>query len=264
MKPIVSYIICSVQRSGTHLLCNILERTGLAGLPNEYFYFGPDWTWEKPRPARAAYIEQLLQQASTPNGTCGLVVMWVYFYRLLQMLQEIPAYKGMNDSQLLNTIFNRPRYIWMRRRDHVRQAVSWAIALQTGVWIEKAGETSQPRSRPRFDFNLIDDLYNRIRAGEAGWANYFLENQIDPLVLFYEDIVASNRNAAVRVLEFLRTPFPPGLEIAAPTTQRQASAISREWAASYRKLKENKVSKLAHALGTSARKAYRWVCDRDG
>ncbi len=248
MKPITSYIICSVQRSGTHLLCSILEKTGLAGLPNEYFYFGGDWTWEKRSPSRAAYIEWLFQQTTTPNGVCGFVVMWVYFDRMLQMLQEIPPRKGLNGSQLLDTIFNRPRYIWMRRRDHVQQAVSWAMALQTGVWIDNSGKTRQPRSEPRFDFNLIDDLHDRITAGEAGWANYFRENQIAPLALFYEDIVASNREAAVRVLEFLGTPFPPTLEIAAPTTQKQANSISREWAATYRKLKENKVSRLARAL----------------
>ncbi len=248
MKPLTSYLICSVQRSGTHLLCSILEKTHLAGLPNEYFYFGDDWTWEKRCPSPAAYIEQVFQQATTPNGVWGCAVMWVYFNRMLQMLQEIPAYKDINGSQTLDTIFNRPRYIWMRRRDHVQQAVSWSIALQTGIWVEKVGETPQPRSQPRFDFNLIDDLHDRITAGQVGWANYFRENQIGPLVLFYEDIVASNRDAAVRVLEFLGTPFPPTLEIAAPTTRKQANSISQEWAASYRKLKANKMSKIAHFL----------------
>ena len=250
MKPITSYIICSVQRSGTHLLCSILEKTRLAGSPDEYFISEADWTWEKRwgSPSRAVYIERIFEQKTTPNGVCGFVVMWVYFDLMLQMLQEIPAYKDMNGSQLLDAIFNRPKYIWMRRRDHVQQAVSWAIALQTGVWIKKTGKTPKLRSKPHFDFNLIDDLHNRITAGEAGWANYFRENQIAPLVLFYEDIVASNRDAAVLVLEFLGAPFPPTLEIAAPTTQKQAGSIAQEWAASYRKLKENKVSKLAHAF----------------
>jgi trehalose 2-sulfotransferase len=249
MKPLTSYIICSVHRSGTHLLCSILEKTRLAGLPHEYFYFDRDGTCpEKRSLSRAAYIERIFQQATTPNGVWGCVVMWVYFDRLLQILQKNPAGKGLNGSELLDAIFNRPRYIWLRRRDHVEQAVSWALALQTDVWIKEAGETPEPLSEPRFDFNQLDDLHDRITAGEAGWENYFRENQIAPLVLFYEDIVASNRDVAVRVLEFLGTPFPLTLEIAAPTPQKQASSISQEWAKSYRKLKENKVSRLARAL----------------
>jgi pyruvate/2-oxoglutarate dehydrogenase complex dihydrolipoamide acyltransferase (E2) component len=31
MKPAISYIIASTQRSGTHLLCTILRSTGIAG-----------------------------------------------------------------------------------------------------------------------------------------------------------------------------------------------------------------------------------------
>jgi hypothetical protein len=47
--------------------------------------------------------------------------MWTYFDRLVQMLQEIPAYKNFNESQLLAAVFNRPKYIWMRRRNRVEQ-----------------------------------------------------------------------------------------------------------------------------------------------
>jgi LPS sulfotransferase NodH len=37
MKPHISYVICAVQRSGSFLLCEALENTGLAGNPEEYF-----------------------------------------------------------------------------------------------------------------------------------------------------------------------------------------------------------------------------------
>jgi LPS sulfotransferase NodH len=63
---------------------------------------------------------------------------------------------------------------------------------------------------------------------EAGWANFFRENQIDRLVLFYEDVIASNRAAAERILEFLRVPCSPDLEIAPPAVEKQATQISEE------------------------------------
>ena len=109
--------------------------------------------------------------------------MWPYFDHVVQMLQEIPAYSNLNGPQLFAAVFNRPKYIWMRRRNRVQQAVSWAIAEQTRVWIQKMGEKPRLGARPRFDFDVIHHLYNLIVASEAGWANYFRENHIEPLVL---------------------------------------------------------------------------------
>jgi LPS sulfotransferase NodH len=250
MKPTISYVIASVQRSGTHLLCSILESTGVASSPNEYFLSKPAQSWEERwgTQSRAAYIERVLQQNTMPNGVFGVVVMWSYFDRMLQMLQEIPPYKNLQGAQLLAAVFHRPKYIWMRRRNRVEQAVSWAMACHRGVWVQKTGKKHQTRAMPHFNFKVIDAWCNRIAAHEAGWANYFRENQIDPLVLFYEDVVASNRDAAERVLEFLGVPFPPDLEIPLPTVQKQATQISEEWAASYLKIKRKKTGKLARVI----------------
>src|SRR5262245_16749208 len=95
MKPAISYIVASTQRSGTHLLCSILRSTGVAGSPGEFFLCKPGETWEQRwgAPSRDAYVERVLQQNTGPNGVFGTVVMWSYFERMLQKLQEIPASK---------------------------------------------------------------------------------------------------------------------------------------------------------------------------
>jgi LPS sulfotransferase NodH len=250
MKHAISYVIASIQRSGTHLLCSILRSTGVVGSPDEHFLSKPGETWEKRwgAPSRVAYVQHVLRQNTAANGVFGTVVMWSYFERMLGMLQEIPAYRNLNGAQLLAAIFRKPKYIWMRRRNHVEQAVSWAMACQTGVWTQKAEEKSQPSAIPRFDFKVIDEWCNRIAAHDEGWANYFRENQIEPLVLFYEDVIASHRAAAQRVLEFLGLPFPPDMEIPPPAVEKQATRISEEWAACYLKLKRTKTGKLSRIL----------------
>jgi LPS sulfotransferase NodH len=250
LNPAISYIIASVQRSGTHLLCSILRSTGIAGSPEEHFLSKPGETWEKRwgAPSRVAYVQNVLRKNTAANGVFGTVVMWSYFERMLQMLQEIPAYKTSNGAQLLAAVFCKPKYIWMRRRNHVEQAVSWAMACQTGVWTQKAEEKSQPQAIPKFDFKVIDEWCNRIVAHDEGWANYFRENQIEPLVLFYEDVVASHRAAAERVLEFLGLQFPPGLEIPPPAVEKQATGISEEWAACYLKHKRAKTGRLGRII----------------
>src|SRR5205809_3486658 len=250
MKPAISYIIASTQRSGTHLLCSILRSTGIAGSPDEFFMSKPGETWEERwnAPSRAGYIERVFQNHTGANGVFGAVVMWNYFERMLQMLQEVREYNRFSGAELLAELFNRPKYIWMRRRNRVEQAVSWAMACQTGVWAQKGEVTSQPCATPNFDFKVIDEWCNRIAAHEASCANYFRENQIEPLVLYYEDIVASHRTAAERVLEFLELPFPPDLEIPPPAVEKQANQISDEWAACYLKLKKAKTGRLARIL----------------
>ena len=251
MSAAISYVIASVQRSGTHLLCSILRSTGAAGSPEEYFLSKPGETWEKrwAAPSRDAYVQHILRQNTAANGVFGTVVMWSYFERMLQMLQEIPAYKNLNGAQLLATVLSKPKYIWMRRRNHLEQAISWEIACQTGVWAQKVEEKSSAHAIPKFDFKVIDEWCNRIAAHDDGWANYFRENQIEPLVLFYEDVVASHRATAERVLEFLRLPIPPGMEIPPPTVEKQASRISQEWTESYLKIKRKKTNRLTRIIG---------------
>jgi LPS sulfotransferase NodH len=250
MSPTISYIIASVQRSGTHLLCSILRSTGVAGSPGEHFLSRPGETWEERwgTPSRLAYVQHVLRQNTAADGLFGTVVMWSYFERMLQMLREVPDYKALNGAQLLAAVFCKPKYIWMRRRNHVEQAVSWAIACQTGFWTQKAEKKSQPRAIAKFDFKVIDEWCNRIAAHDEGWANYFRENKIAPLVLFYEDVVASHRATAERVLEFLGLPFPPGIEIPPPAVEKQATRISEEWAAWYLKLKRAKPGKRARII----------------
>lgn len=171
--------------------------------------------------------------------------MWSYFEQMLQLLQEIPEYRNLSGAHLLAAVFNKPKYIWMRRRNHVEQAVSWAMACQTGVWTQKAKQKPQPHTTPKFDFKVIDEWCKRIAAHDEGWAKYFRESQIEPLVLFYEDIVASHRVAAEQVLEFLGLPFPQGMKIPRPAVEKQATRISEDWAARYLQLKRGKTGRLA-------------------
>src|SRR6266567_4729442 len=132
MKPATSYIIASTQRSGTHLLCSILRSTGIAGSPGEFFMSKAGETWEERwnAPSRAGFIERVFQDNTGTNGVFGAVVMWSYFERMLQMLQEVREYNRFSGAELLAELFNRPKCIWMRRRNRVEQAVSWSMACQ--------------------------------------------------------------------------------------------------------------------------------------
>ena len=243
-------MIASVQRSGTHLLCSILKSTGRVGTPGEHFLSRPGETWETRWGAssRIGYIEQVLRQNTGPNGVFGTVIMWSYFDRMLELLGGVPAYRGLEAAELLAAVFFQPKYIWMRRRNHVEQAVSWAIACQTGVWTQKSEEKSLPTVTPKFDFKVIDEWCNRIQAHDKGWENYFHQNHIEPLVIFYEDVVASHRAPVERVLKFLELELTPSVEISRPTVEKQATRMSKEWVARYLELKRGRNGRFARAV----------------
>ena len=171
MKPNISYIICTVQRSGSFLLCEALKNTGLAGFPEEYFLNGEGWEdgwWARQHgvTSRRDYLNLVFDQGTSSNGVFGTKVMWNYFHAMLKTLQELPEYKGLDAPQLMATLFPSVRYIWIVRRDKVRQAVSWAKAGQTDVYSWYKGETAVPKREATFDFEFIDLLYNLILEGK--------------------------------------------------------------------------------------------------
>jgi LPS sulfotransferase NodH len=250
VEILTSYIIASVQRSGTHLLCTLLRSTGVAGLPAEHFLARPAETWEDRwhSPSRMAYVARVLRDNTTPNAVFGTVVMWSYFDRMLKLLREIPEYNDLDGAGLIAAVLHGPKYIWLRRRNRLEQAVSWAIACQTGVWAQKTGEKPRARGVPKFNFKVIDEWCNRIAEHETAWANYFRENQIEPLTLFYEDVAQDNRGAVETVLELLRVPLPGDVKIVASGLEKQANELSDQWTAAYLKRKNPDAGKLAHTI----------------
>jgi len=250
MEILNCYIIASVQRSGTHLLCTLLRSTGVAGLPTEHFLAKTGETWEDRwnSPSRMQYVQRVLQENATGNGVFGTVIMWSYFDRTLQMLRDIPKYNALDGANLLASVLRQPKYVWLRRRNRVEQAVSWAIACQTGVWAQSAGEKPPLRDLPKFNFKVIDEWCNRIAEHDAAWANYFRENRIEPLTLFYEDLVANNRVTVERVLQFLNVTLPARIEIVPSGLEKQADEISAQLIAAYLERKKDRASKRGRII----------------
>ena len=131
----LSYFICCSPRTGSFLLAEALESTQIAGRPREYF----DWKHEKDWidrfniAANTEYFEKILSEGTTPNGVFGAKVHWYQFVHLTSKLRMIQAY-GLSERELLRHTFPDLRYVFLTRRDKVRQAVSYYRATHTDVW----------------------------------------------------------------------------------------------------------------------------------
>jgi LPS sulfotransferase NodH len=242
-RPRHFYLICATPRSGSTLLADALEATGLAGRPREYFDkgFEPFWCGKLGITSAADYFPKILEEGTTPNGVFGAKVLWYQTDHLADRLGDPTAFTSGTGDPLAG-LFPDLRYVWITRRDVVRQAVSYCRAIKTDVWWTIRGEESKSvdacEHRDTFDFQAIDELVDLLRTYESNWERYFRERAIRPLRVTYEGMVRSYEMTIWSVLHGLGITTPADLALAEPRLVRQADSISEEWVARYLAVKQ--------------------------
>jgi trehalose 2-sulfotransferase len=259
-----SYLVCATQRSGSTLLCELLKDTGVAGRPEEYFEAMHDTgipphprdflqglalnglsLRNDPRPPDAPayssltgladYREHLARtfaRGTTANGVFGAKLMFNQLGELRALTARLPEFAGVGLEVLLDRLFHTPRYIFISRRDTVRQAVSMWKALQTRHW-RAADDDDDAEPTAEYRFEAIDHLVRRFEAEERGWRRFFSVHAIEPLTIAYEDQLASDPDRTVRrALEWVGVTPPAGWHAAAPM-RRQGDRDSDDWVAAY-------------------------------
>jgi LPS sulfotransferase NodH len=269
-----SYLVCATQRSGSTLLCEALKSTGVAGRPEEFFearvrtgrprtaagYFrdrgAPDigdilGDPEKLGPAPdhskldgiddyAEHIERSFELGTTPNGVFGAKLMWGHLDDFTTFAHRLPAFNGLPLEDLLPAVFPKPRYVWVTRKDKVRQAVSLWKAIQTEAW---RGDDAESDHKPQFHEEAIDHLVRMLADHDTHWEAFFSRAGIDPLVITYEDDLSEGAEQATRrVLRHLDLPVPPGWQ-APEHMSRQADERSERWVVQYRERRSPTLAK---------------------
>lgn len=240
--PTTCYALCSVARSGAHLLSGGLRATRLAGRPEQYFHqqlaheFAARYGLDAARHF-TSYVRNIVAAAATPNAVFAFRIESWEIERFVARLRASGEFgpPGGRDIDLLRFAFPRLRCVHLTREDKVRQAISKARAMQTNQWVvdpEKraAGEAA-------FDPALIEQCLLSATRAEALWAGFFQRNGIEPLCVTYEDLCVDYAATVGRVLDFLRIRPPRRFTLGAPTTVRQADATTEEWVARFETLK---------------------------
>jgi trehalose 2-sulfotransferase len=254
---VTSYLVCATQRSGSTLLCEALKETGVAGRPEEFFEARPgtgippvplDYLEgigdpyvtgllaDAPAPPAPPYsaldgvrweehLARSLRDGTTPNGVFGAKVMW-------NQLADIGALAG-GDAEphaLLRRLLDPTHWVWVRRRDVLRQAVSLWRALQTQTW----REAGAPQPTAVYSRAAIAHLTALLADQDAAWGAFFAAHGLRPLELVYEDYARDLPGAVAAVLAHLGVAEDVDVPAAAPM-QRQSDGISDEWAEAYRR-----------------------------
>jgi LPS sulfotransferase NodH len=237
-----SYLICATPRTGSSLLCGLLDSTGVAGHPESWFRrqgeleFAASWGIAAPRQGAfgyAGYFRAAVAAGSTANGVFAARVMWGTMDEVTAHLAPVYPSRAGSAAGLLSAAFGRTRFVYLRRGDVVAQAVSLLRAEQTGVWTETAGERRQPAADPVFDFGQVRGLARQIEDDNAAWEAWFAAEGIQPYGVLYEELDADPVGIASGVLSFLGLDLPAGREITV-RHRRLADELSARWIEIYR------------------------------
>jgi trehalose 2-sulfotransferase len=240
----LSYLICTTPRSGSNFLCEVLQSTGVAGRPDEYFWHPPIWEEEWSTADFAAYLERVLYTGTSAEGVFGVKLIWHYLDDLLPRLAEVAGLVGADPPTILSATFRNPRYVWLTRRDKVRQGISWYRALESNAW-RSTDRATGPDADPAFDFAAIDHLVRQAVADDHSWQAYFERHAIGPLLLTYEDLAADPGSVALQILRYLGLPSPVAPWPPAWRHQRQSDARTEDWARQYHALAKAQTSQPA-------------------
>jgi LPS sulfotransferase NodH len=237
--PPVRYVLASTPRSGSNMLARALWHTGVAGFAEDYFadeyvldYF-ERWGFAAgdQESMIECYVRKLMTVRTSPNGVFGVKV----HARQLRHLETD-----------LHDLLLSPRYLWIQRRDRLRQAISYTLAEQTGAWILDGTylPLRETVAQPRYSYAEIRRHLLLLDRDVAAWEEYFDRRNLNPHIVVYEDLL---ENYEQGVLGCLRSLGVAALgQVPEPGIKRQANETSRVWAQRY------ELDRARNATGSSS------------
>lgn len=247
--PRRTLLICSHPRSGSTLLGEALYFAGGMGCPLEYFHrgFRPAFEQLWGTTGTADYVGALHRRRTDSTGTLAVKLFWVDVLDLATELDpvrfaalattppqdtSVETYRAL--AAVLAPIFPNPTFVHLVRADRARQAVSAAVAVQTGLWRSIPGVGEQDAiAEAEFDYDRIERLLAFADVSLAQWRNLFDAIGVAPYGVTYEDLARDFTGTMTGVFRHLGSDATP-----APGRMRRQSD-DRSEALLIRFLREN-------------------------
>ena len=244
------YLVLATPRSGSTLLGQGLQASGLAGEPKEFFGHKMAFWMEQWRtPTLTTYASRLSQARATPNGVFGAKLLYRQLLQLESLARQEPDLAPIPLPEILDRIFPNLHLVWVSRNDKVRQAISWFKARQTGVWGQDQGQSAPKLGRAwrlgdeplqpgelAFDYDGIAALMRQTEAEDAAIGQFFATSGIEPFSVVYEEFTPRYEETILALLRWLGLTPPPDLTLPNPRTVKLADDRTDEWVARFREL----------------------------
>lgn len=157
-------------------------------------------------------IKGIMSRRTSPNGVFGIKV---HHYHL----------KAFGSFSSLLHLLPDPYFVFISRQDVVSQAVSMAIAEQTGNWI--TGQVTNPKL-PVYNFDQINFAMRRIIKQNAAWKYTLAGNGCRYLEVSFEKLRLDTRSAIQEIADFMQVELDPKSIPDSPITKRQSKELNEQ------------------------------------
>jgi LPS sulfotransferase NodH len=228
--PERTHLLASVPRAGSTFFSHELWRTGCLGAPLEYLNFeaeGPYGFAANSPSVQQQLWQSVLRRRCSPNGVFGLKVFPI---QLEQLNHDNPALLEAVLSVMLPVDGER-RIVYLRRRDRVAQAVSYARASLSGVWRKEQESTGA--AQLDYSQEAIESAERGIAFQEEVWARMFNDLRIEPLNLWHEDVLADPSGAVRQAADYVGVELDPAAAVDIPPIEKQSEGDASTWIERY-------------------------------
>jgi LPS sulfotransferase NodH len=242
-----TYLVLATPRSGSTLLGQGLQASGLAGDPKEFFgHKMAFWMERWGTTSLSAYVDRLVHARGTPNEVFGAKLLYQQLLRLEQEARREPDLAELPLAAILPRLFPDLHLVWISRQDKVRQAISWFKARQTGVWGQDEGReapklgaawrgaTSLQPGELAFDYEGIAALLRQAEDEDAAIARFCAESEIPSFHVVYEEFSPRYTETVGALLRWMGIATPDDFTLPPPRTVRLADDRTDEWVAHFR------------------------------
>ena len=220
------WLFASVPRSGSTFVSHLLWATGCLGAPLEYLNFEPSGPYgfasESPAAQEEIWRTVLLRRTS-PNGVFGLKAFPLQLEGVHEANPSLVA-------EVMRTLFPRggeARVVQLHRRDRTAHTISYARALLSGIWRKEQEVNGRPE--PEYSSSAMAHAARLIDQQDAVWLDMFRDLRVEPLRLWYEDVLADPDSSVRAVADHLGVPLDPHAAIRVPSIERQSQSGARSW-----------------------------------
>lgn len=244
-------IIAATHRCGSYLFCDLLARYG--GLPFPEEHLNENLVSARRQLALPAdmpgaeVLRRLRSQSERQHGRFAIKAMWPAFVTGMFQIAREQLGHTRQVNRIIAELFPGAKYILVRRRNKIGQAVSYHRALLTGVW-RSAVDEAEARPEPEvlhYSYRAIHRCWTSIQEDENGWLTYFKANHISWHEVWYEDLLKQRKETLDAALAYLGV-APRCAEPPDPGFRRVSDDTNREWS---RRFEAKLQERLAGAAG---------------
>ena len=230
------FFICTTPRSGCHFFMSLLMSTQKVGRVEEYLgKYQLDEYRDCSDEDVLSCFKRIHRNAVGGEWGTKVDIRELSFIKRYLSLKQIP----------LDSV----RWIWLRRRDKIKQSISHVTAAWTDIWHIFEDDSEDRKNKARSEVVLVDSdipaphldaqakieiptkLLNEIMLlyflADDRWQQFFEENNLTPHTIYYEDFIEeSTWEPLIRgVLDFLQISYTLPLDITTSRVKRSSDTM---------------------------------------